>query len=320
MIIQTVLGQIKSEKMGVTDCHDHLIRSGGLEVLLKGSDYLLDDLEKAILELNFFSNAGGKTIIEMGSINQGRDIEKLLTIAKKVPVNIVAATGFFTSEFYDKNTHWVMKYSIDQIAKLMIEDITKGIDYYDYTGPIVRRSEAKAGVIKVGTSYGTITEFEKRVIHAAAIAQAETHVAISTHTQIGTMGIEQVELLKKFGANPEKIIIGHLQRNPDIWYHKKVADSGASLMYDGGFRAKYASDSSRMNLIKEMVDSGYQRQIVLGVDAGHASYQKAYGGGAGIDYDVSVFIPRMCEEGISNSVINDITINNPARLFSIIAE
>ena len=213
-----------------------------------------------------------------------------------------------------------MKYSIEQIAQLMIEDITKGIDYYDYTGPIVRRSEAKASVIKVSTSYGCITEFEKRVIHAAALAQAETQVAISTHTQIGTMGIEQVELLKKFGANPEKIIVGHLQRNPDIWYHKKVADSGVSLMYDGGFRAKYAPDSTRMTLIKEMIDSGYQSQIVLGVDAGHASYQKAYGGGAGIDYDVSVFIPRMREEGISNSAIKDLTINNPARLFSIKAE
>ena len=88
MIIQTILGQIEPEKMGVTDCHEHLIKSGGLEVLLKGNDYLLDDIEKAILELKLFSKAGGKTIVEMGSINQGRDIEKLLTIAKQVPVNI----------------------------------------------------------------------------------------------------------------------------------------------------------------------------------------------------------------------------------------
>jgi phosphotriesterase-related protein len=131
------------------------------------------------------------------------------------------------------------------------------------------------------------------------------------------MAVEQVESLTKYGADPERIILGHVQRNPDPWYHKKICSMGASLMYDGGYRIKYLPDSSRVMLIRSLIEAGYQKHVVLGVDAGRASYQKAYGGGVGIDYDLTVFRPRMIEEGIPEDAIDDIFVNNPSRLFSI---
>jgi hypothetical protein len=34
------------------------------------------------------------------------------------------------------------------------------------------------------------------------------------------------------------------------------------------------------------------KRVLLGVDAGRASYQKVYGDGGGIDHDLTVFVPR----------------------------
>lgn len=48
-----------------------------------------------------------------------------------------------------------------------------------------------------------------------------------------------------------------------------------------------------------------------------ADLQKAYGAGAGIDYDLTVFVPRLREEGIPEDAIEDMLVNNPARLFAI---
>lgn len=316
--VRTILGDIDAKDLGVTNAHDHLIRTGGMEVQLHGEEMRLPSVDKAVQEANSFLAAGGKTIIEMNPIGLGRDINKLLEVNARVPaLHIVVTTGFHYGEMYDNVTHWVNLYSVNEVADLLIAEIEEGIDIYDYVGPIVRRSTSKAGCIKIGTGYGKITPFEDKFMQAAAIAQRETGVPINTHTQQGTMATEQAQLLIKYGAAPEKIAIGHVQRNPDPWYHKKIAGLGVSLMYDGGYRVKYWPDSDRVMLIRTLVEAGYQKQILLGGDAGKQSYQKAYGGGVGIDYDIAVFCPRMVEEGVPDDVIQDIFVNNPARFFSI---
>jgi predicted metal-dependent phosphotriesterase family hydrolase len=53
------------------------------------------------------------------------------------------------------------------------------------------------------------------------------------------------------------------------------------------------------------------------MDASRASYQKAYGGGYGIGYMLTVFVPRLRREGLAESAVEDILVNNPARLFAI---
>ena len=252
--VRTVLGDIDPKDMGVTNAHDHLIRTGGLEVYLD-KDFLMDDVDKAVQEVSSFAAGGGKTVVEMGAISLGRDITKLLEVSKQVDVHIVAGTGFHKSQWYDQRIHWAVQYSVEQIAELIAAEIEEGIDIYDYMGPIVERSEAKAGVIKVGTVYGHITPFEDKVMRAAALAQKKTGALISTHTEAGTMAMEQVERLAKYGADPERLLIGHTQRNPDPWYHKRVLATGASMLYDGPYRIKYLPDISRVNLIRDMIDA-----------------------------------------------------------------
>ena len=316
--VRTILGDIDPSELGVTNAHDHLIRTGGMEVTLDGEDMRLPSVEKAVQEAKMFVEAGGRTIVDANPIGLGRDIRKVLEVNRQVPgLHIVQTTGFHKGVFYDPVVHWAAQYDIEQVAELMIADVEEGIDIYDYMGPFVERSRAKAGCIKVGTSYGMITPLEQKIIHAAAIAQRATGAVINTHTQQGTMALETAEMLIKDGVDPERIILGHVQRNPDPWYHKKIAALGCSFMYDGGYRVKYWPDSHRVMLIREMIEAGYQKQIVLGTDSGKASYQKAYGGGTGIDYDLTVFRPRLLEEGIPEDAVEDIYVNNPARLFAI---
>lgn len=316
--VRTVLGDVDSADLGIVDAHEHLIRTGGLEILKNGEDWRLNDVQKAINETKLFAQAGGKTIVDMNPASAGRDIQKLLEIAKAVPeVHIMTCTGFHEGRIYDNVTHWTATYPVNMIADLLIADIEESIDIYDYSGPVVERSTAQASCIKIGTAYGLITPVEEKLIEAAAIAQKETGVCINTHTSGGTMALEQAERLIKHGVKPERIVLGHVQRNPDPWYHKKIASMGVNFMYDGPYRIKYLPDSSRAMLIKELTKAGYQKQICLGTDSGRRTYHKSWGSGTGIDYDVTVFMPRLRDEGVSEEAIEDIYINNPARFFSI---
>lgn len=316
--IRTILGDIPPAALGPTSSHDHLIRVGGGEVLADGEDMDLSSVDKAIEEARYFLQAGGRAIIDMCPIDMGRNIERLVAVNAALPdLRIVVATGFHKGSLYAECTaHWINRYTVRQIADLIIADIEEGVDLHDYSGPIVNRSDARAGVIKVATGYGRMTPFEEVCVHAAAIASIETGCPINTHTQHGTLALEQAEVLIGYGVRPEKITLGHVQRNPDLWYHKKICALGCNVMYDGGYRVKYLPDSTRVELIRGLVKAGYGDRITLGTDSGRRSYQRAYGAATGIDYDLAVFKPRLLEEGMDPEVVDAFFVANPARAFS----
>ena len=163
--VQTLLGDIAPEEMGITDSHDHLIRSGGME-LVHDTDFGLDDVDKAVQEMEFFIEAGGKTLVDMDPIGCGRNVPKMLEVAKRASGHIILTTGFHKGEFYDNNTHWIATCTVDQITELLIAEVKEGLDLHSYNGPVLERTTAKAGVIKAGSSYGAITPFEKKVFQA----------------------------------------------------------------------------------------------------------------------------------------------------------
>lgn len=313
--IETVLGPVAPEKIGFTDYHDHLITIGGGEEKAD-RDLRLDRVDYAIDAMKEFKAAGGDCLVDMNPIDCGRQIEMLREIAEKSGVNIISCTGFQRSIYYDAE-HWVNKYSVDEIAELIAQEITEGIEINNYNGHIVRRSKAKAGVIKFATHYNMIKPMERRVIEAVCKASLKTGAPISTHTERGTMGLECIDLVEKFGVDPRRVTLGHVDRNPDLSYHKKMAARGVTLGYDGPSRAKYWPDSVLVELIKGMCDAGYADNIMLGGDNGRATMWKQYFGAYGHNYIIEHFVPRLLDEGISQEDIYKMTVLNPRRQFTI---
>jgi len=313
MRAETVLGAIAPEKLGAVDYHDHLVTIGGGEVRLD-KDLALERTDHAIRELAQFHQDGINTLVDMNPIDCGRGVEELIEIAKAVPVNIIACTGFQRSIYYDRS-HWIYRYSVEQIADLIEQEIVQGIDANNYNGPLIRRLPCKAGVIKCATEYNYIPAVEEKLIKAAAMAHKRTGAPISTHTERGTMALETLDILERNGADPSKVILGHIDRNPDFRLHSAIAKRGANLGYDGPSRTKYWPDNVISDLMRRMVEAGYQKHMFLGGDMGRASYWKAYGGGPGLSYMLTKFAPRLREDGIPETALQDILINNPRRVF-----
>lgn len=86
-------------------------------------------------------------------------------------------------------------------------------------------------------------------------------------------------------------------------------------------RAKYYPDSVHVDNLKWLIEHGYQKKILLSMDAGRASYQKYHmaklGKEAnGISYLITRFTDEMREAGISDEAIQDLLINNAAKAFA----
>jgi len=218
--IKTVKGQINPDQLGFTDIHDHLWKSGGMEVL-EDKDFGMESIEKSTRELQSFVEAGGKALVDMQPIGVGRGINELKAIAKDVDAHVLAITGFHRGGLYDK-THFVHRYSTQQIVDLVVSEVEKGIEVNDFCGPYVEHSDVLPGLVKAGTSYYKITPLEEKLLSIVAKVNLLTGIPINTHTHMGTMGVEQARIFKSAGVKPEKICIGHLDRNADLVYHRQV--------------------------------------------------------------------------------------------------
>lgn len=312
--IQTVLGPVAPSELGVTYSHEHLIIRGGLG-LVREPGFRLPSVEKMLAELEFFKAAGGRALVDMMPLDTGRQPADLAAISRQAGVHVIAATGFHKEMYYDEE-HWIHTYSAHQVAGLLIQELTEGMDRRSYNGPIVDRLAARAGVMKLATEYNFATPTQRKLIEALGEAHRATGIPVSTHTEQGTLALEQVQWLGAEGVPPSAILIGHLDRLPDPGYHKEVASTGAYVIYDGPSRAKYGPDSRVIELIRCLIDAGAGKQLLLGTDMARASYLRAYGGGPGLDYTLTCFLPRLLREGVPKAAVDDIMIHNPARAFA----
>jgi phosphotriesterase-related protein len=164
-----------------------------------------------------------------------------------------------------------------------------------------------------------ITPNEEKVFRAAARAHRLTGAPITTHTEVGTMGLEQIQLLLSEGVAPQRIVIGHVDRQLDWDYHTQMLRAGVTLGYDQISKEKYAPDSQRAEFIVRLVQEGFGKQIVLGGDLARKSYWPSYGtgGGPGLTYILWRFVPWLRSEGVSEDAIQDLLVHNPARVMSI---
>ncbi|MDR2021146.1 MAG: phosphotriesterase-related protein [Treponema sp.] len=298
---RTILGDIPAVEMGFTYSHEHLFSVPPPSQ--KDRDLELSCCEKSTAELKLFRSAGGKTIVEASTLDYGRNLSALKKMSEESGVHVIATTGFNKHIYYPD---WVMRKTVDEIAAMLIKDITEG------EGGMVR-----AGFIKIGAYYNMIHPLEEKTAIAAALAQKACGAPIWGHTEAGTMGMEILDILEMQGVNLSTVALGHLDRNADEYYILKLADRGIYIQFDGPGKVKYYPDSVRVALIKSLIAHGHAGRMLISGDMGRASYLESYGGGPGFRFIKTKFIPRLLDEGVSRNDIDKIFIHNPQRWLGV---
>jgi len=302
--IQTVLGPIKPDVLGIADIHEHLICSPPSPWRDQDPDLVLDDYQKATEELQSFKDSGGSALVEWSTLDYGRDVLTLQCLSIQTGVHIVAATGYLKGRYC---APFVAEKSIANLVDLLVDELTEGVG----------DRGVRPGVIKAGSGPGSMNAEDEKILRAAARAHHRTGVPIVTHTETGTEGLEQLSLLREEGVNASRVIVGHVDRNLDLASLLSLAETGAYLAFDSVGKEKYGSDKTRICLIRKLLDGGFGHQILLGSDLGRRSYWVTHGGNPGLAYLLSQFVPWMKIEGIPHSAIQDILVNNPREALQI---
>ncbi len=341
-VVQTVLGPVAPEELGVTLMHEHapVIDWSELyevppapiapirETALALTSRLLDAFHKTVAP-----DDGPGAIVECTPIRVGRYPHLLVALAKRTSVHIIACTGFWCEALAPQHP-WALrlgleKDGVNKIAKLYVREITEGME--DPSGAWGEKfTDIKVGIIKCATST-YLRPSERRCHIAAAIASKETGCPITTHTSDGG-GLEQAQLFLKHGANPEKVIIGHQgnldDREHDIAheYHRRIVSLGCYVQFDRvGHFEKYGNEKIARQ-IKSLIDAGFKKQVLLSHDhapyfyEGYTQQQKPAQAWKTLESDYTVvttgLVEAMLKQGVSKTDINTMLVENPKRVLA----
>jgi 5-phospho-D-xylono-1,4-lactonase len=307
--VMTVTGPLPASQLGPTNAHEHLFLDSPA---LPGE--ALDDPDRAAAEVLEAKATGIASIVEMTPIGLGRRPDLLREVSERTGVAIIGATGYHRDAHYPPG-HWVHTASLGTLTDRIVAELERGMHPSDWLDPNAALDAARAGVIKTGASYQHVSRGEARRLEASAIASQRTGAPILAHTEVGTCGHEILDILEGHGIELRRVILAHLDRNPDPELHAEVAARGATLEYDTIGRIKYRPDSQLLDLIEGMVAAGHLDGIVLGLDLGLRSYYRAYDGGPGMRYLMATFVPRL-RRRIGEAAVAQILVVNPARAFS----
>ena len=311
--VRTVLGDIDPSELGVTYAHEHVVIDGGRPVLME-PDFDLADVDAMAIEVTEAAGLGLHAIVDAMPCDAGRNAGKLAELSRRTGVHIVAPTGLHHERFYGP-AHWSHKVRVDDLAELFALEVTDGIDELDYSGPIVRRTPYRAGVLKVAGSLNGPSERDRKVFQAAALAHARTGVPILTHCEAGTGGVEQVELFAELGVDPSHVTLSHVDKVVDRGYHSAMLSAGANVEYDQSYRWTDEPNSTA-RLIGWMVEDGFADRIVLGMDAARRGYLRVYGGSPGLTWLLDGFTAELEAVGIDAAMRRRLFVDNPARAFA----
>ncbi|MFI0541405.1 phosphotriesterase [Streptomyces sp. WSLK1-3] len=296
--VRTVAGDVPAERLGVCDAHDHLFFGSPL---LPGQE--LRSVSAARAELRAFAAQGGGTVVQWTPYGLGRRAAELPALERETGVRIVAATGLHQAVHYDDATLAGLR---GRLAEVFVAELTEGIG----------ASGVRAGLIKVAGGFHALDAHARWTMSAAAEAHRATGAPIAVHLEQGTGALDVLDLLcGELGVPPQRVILGHLNRSPDLTVHRQAAASGCYLAFDGPSRAHHGTDWRMPDAVRALAEAGHTHRLLLGGDTTTAA-ARSVDGGPGMPYLLRRIRPRLAAE-LGEEGVRQILVDNPGRALAV---
>jgi predicted metal-dependent phosphotriesterase family hydrolase len=310
--VQTVTGPLPAVSLGFILPHEH---AGIGSYSRHGRDpwewwAVINDEDLLADELRRFSGHEGTCLVDLTNIGLGRNPERIRRLSERTGVPIIMGSGWYRGSWGAPES-FVDRRTTADLADEIIREFQEGVGT---TG-------IKPGVIgEIGTDRSWVNAQEERVFRAVARASRATGLGIMTHAMRPRVGTAELDILLEEGADPAKIVIGHVDLCPHLDYHLAMLVRGASIEYDflgqHSGRMHDAVEPRIIGILLELLDRGYAGQILLSHDFGISFNLHAFGGN-GYAYLHESFLPRLRERGVGEDAIREMTVLNPRRVLSL---
>lgn len=306
--LQTVKGSIGVETLGLVLPHEHLFTD------LRGPlapDYALAEPEVVARVMEPFLAAahavGVTALVECSTVGVGRNLAVLEHLADATPIHLVAPTGVYREAFTPPSLRGL---SVRALAEMWVHDLAEGIE-----GTAIR-----AGFIKLSVSDDGPTPLEVRNLKSAALASQRTGAAVASHTASAALARQEMDILEAAGLDLGRFIWVHANLEPDTALHLEVARRGAYVEFDA-VGAEWQSQDALADYTLALIEAGYAESILLSHDAGWYDPSQPdgqpEGGIRGYTALVEEFLPALRARGVTDDLVDLMTVINPTRAFAV---
>jgi len=120
------------------------------------------------------------------------------------------------------------------------------------------------------------------------------------------------------GVRPERIVVGHLGERRGARDVLEVARTGVFVQVDHvgyGPAGGLQTERQRARNVADVARAGHLDQLLVSMDICTTS-SLAWYGGIGYDYLLRRFVPLLHEEGLAESEVRTILVDNPRRVLA----
>ena len=300
--INTVLGPIPPSDLGPTLIHEHvLVDIVGAGRIAPGR-YDGGEVAGVVLpHLKQLRSLGCRTFVDCTPAYLGRDPALLARLAQSSGLHILTNTGFYGAAGGKYVPEFAFSATAEDLAARWTGEFEAGIPP---TG-------IRPALIKVGVDAGPLSKMNGKLISAAALTHLRTGMAIASHTGDGLAAMAQLNLLKSHGVSPAAFIWVHAQDEKDRSFHRKAAEAGAWIGFDG---ISSQTVDQNIDLIRETRRAGYLGRVLISQDVVGFHVGEERGGYCpGYTFLFSGFLPQLRKSGFDEAETRMLTIENPRR-------
>jgi phosphotriesterase-related protein len=299
--VATVTGDVAVRDLGMVLMHEHvMVDFIGAEQVSR-SRYNADEVVRVALpHLREVKELGCSTLVEATPAFLGRNVALLQRLARESGLHIISNTGYYGAAGDKHLPAHAFKESAAQLAQRWINEHRRGIDGTDIL----------PGFMKIGVDPGGLSDVDRKLVDAAAIAHKATGLPIASHTGDGVAAHQELDLLDAQGVAADAFIWVHAQNEGDDAQLKRAAERGAWVEFDG-----IGPDSvdRHVQLVKMMADAGHLGRVLVSHDAGWYHVGED-GGGTFRPFDTVFrrFVPAI-REALNEAAVTQLLVANPAR-------
>jgi len=298
--IMTVLGPVPASSLGRTLMHEHiLVDFIGADQIAPGRYDPEEVFQKALPHLQKLRSVGCRTLVECTPAYLGRDPELLRRLSQASGLHIITNTGFYGAAKDKYVPRLAYTETADELAARWVREFEEGIP----------PAGIRPGIMKIGVDPGPLSEIDSKLVVAAARTHRRTGLAIASHTGDGVAALAELEVLKQERVHPAAFIWVHAQSESDSEIHRRVANLGAWVEFDGISDETLAQ---HVDLAVQMKRAGLLSRVLVSQDAGWYHVGELGGGDfRGYDALFTKFLPELRKNGLTEDELRMLVIRNP---------
>jgi predicted metal-dependent phosphotriesterase family hydrolase len=308
-MINSVLGKIDANNLGITLMHEHITwdRSGVESTNKYSVEKVVNIMLPYLLDLK---NSGCDTFVDATTLGSGRDIKILIECSNRSGLNILTNIGAWDGSNIEEKfiPSFLKGKSIEEIEDIWTEEFLNGID----------GNSVKPAYIKIALGdTGVITEFQEKILRAAARTSIKTKLPIQCHTIPANSAVKAAKIIEDENLPLNKFIWVHGDVEQNLEIAINLAKKGMWVEFD--YLGRCIEFNWHLKAIKKFIKNGLLDRLLLSQDAGAFYFGENNYKESILPYDriFKEFIPYCENNGVSFEVFHKLLIENPIKVLDI---